>query len=111
MHRGIYKKHEVIMNSFPSAAEKSDSHFAEQHPLRILVTDDNYINRRLLLLQLRNLGYDADARETGRECLETVLADPEGYDLLLSDIDMPEMDGIECAKAIRDAGSPCPLSR
>jgi len=94
------------MNSHITPAEKTDSQFALQHPLHILVVDDNYINRRLLLLMLANLGYEADARENGRECLETVLQDPDHYDLLLSDIDMPEMNGIDCARAIRHAGIP-----
>jgi len=92
------------MNSYITPAEKSDVSFAEQHPLRILVADDNYINRRLLLLMLANLGYQADSCENGRECLEAVLHDPERYDLLLSDIDMPEMNGIDCARSIRQAG-------
>jgi CheY-like chemotaxis protein len=81
-----------------------DTRFAERYPLRILVADDSYINRRLLLLMLKNLGYEADARENGRECLDAVLENPEGYDLLLSDIDMPEMSGIDCARGIREAG-------
>lgn len=94
------------MSTQTQHADKSDSGFAEQHPLRILVVDDNYINRRLLLLMLANLGYQADALENGRECLEAVLRDPERFDLLLSDIDMPEMNGIDCARAIHEAGIP-----
>jgi CheY-like chemotaxis protein len=90
------------MNYFNSTSEESDLRFAQQHPLRILVAEDDYISRRLLLLMLKNLGYGADERQNGRECLQAVMED--SYDLLLSDIDMPEMSGIECAKAIRDAG-------
>ena len=90
------------MNAYISAPDLTDSRFAQQHPLRILVAEDNYINRRLMLFQLKSLGYIADARENGHECLDAVL---EGsYDVVLSDIDMPEMTGIECARAIRDAG-------
>jgi CheY-like chemotaxis protein len=92
------------MNMQMTETQRLDSKFAEQYPLRILIADDSYINRRLLLLMLKNLGYEADARENGRECLDAVLADPQGYDLLLSDIDMPEMNGIDCARAIRQAG-------
>jgi CheY-like chemotaxis protein len=87
--------------------EKSDPHFADRCPLRILLVDDNYINRRLLLLMLRSLGYQPAVRENGRESLEAVI---EGdYDLLLTDLDMPEMGGIESALAIREAGIGLPI--
>ena len=88
--------------------EKADAHFAGRYPLRILIADDVYVNRRLLILMLKSLGYEADARENGRECLEAVLNE-QPYDLLLSDIDMPEMNGIECARAIRQAGFDLPI--
>jgi CheY-like chemotaxis protein len=91
------------MNSYMANTDQSDSRFANQHPLRILVADDNYINRRLLLLMLANLGYEADACENGRECFRAVMED-DSYDLVLSDIDMPEMSGIECARALRQIG-------
>jgi CheY-like chemotaxis protein len=96
------------MNSYMSDVEKSDSRFAEQHPLYILVADDNYINRRLLLLMLNNLGYQADACENGRECFQLVL-EKGSYDLVLSDIDMPEMNGIDCARALRQIGQELPI--
>jgi CheY-like chemotaxis protein len=87
--------------------EKADGGFAARYPLRILIAEDNYINRRLLLLLLRNLGYEAVATENGRECLEAVLT--ESYDIVLSDIDMPEMNGIECTAQIRRAGLDLPI--
>jgi len=93
----------------PRAApgEKADGGFAAQYPLRILIAEDNYINRRLLLLLLQNLGYEATATENGRECLEAVLAG--SYDIVLSDINMPEMNGIECTIQIRRAGLDLPI--
>jgi CheY-like chemotaxis protein len=81
--------------------------FAEQFPLRILIADDNYINRRVLTLFLQRLGYEAHSTENGRECLKAVMDGP--YDLLLTDIDMPEMDGIECTHLIRQAGIDLPI--
>src|ERR1700761_4220625 len=66
--------------------------FAQQYPLRILIAEDDYINRRCLILLLQRLGYRADYVENGRECLTAVLQRP--YDAILSDINMPEMDGV-----------------
>jgi CheY-like chemotaxis protein len=96
------------MNSSPLTLP-SDSRFAIDHPLRILIAEDNYINRRLLLLVLRGLGYDPVATENGRECLEAVIAAPDAYDVLLTDVDMPEMDGIECTAYIRQASIDLPV--
>jgi CheY-like chemotaxis protein len=87
--------------------EKADGGFAARYPLRVLIAEDNYINRRLLLLFLRNLGYEAAATENGRQCLEAVLTD--AYDIVLSDIDMPEMNGIDCTTQVRHAGFDLPI--
>lgn len=87
--------------------ETGDKGFATRYPLQILIAEDNYINRRLLLLLLRNLGYEATATENGRECLEAVLNG--SYDIVLSDINMPEMNGLECTAHLRDAGFDIPI--
>jgi two-component system sensor histidine kinase/response regulator len=89
------------------AGEKGDAKFAEAHPLRILIAEDNYTNRRLLIFLLKSLGYKADATENGQECLVAALE--KSYDILLSDIDMPEMNGLECATQIRSAGLEFPI--
>ena len=81
---------------------KNKADFALQFPLSILVADDSAINRRVLCLFLKGLGYQADTAEDGLECLNIVLE--RHYDLLISDIDMPNMNGIECAQRIREAG-------
>jgi len=76
--------------------------FAQQYPLRIMIADDNYINRRVLSLLLQRLGYQIDTTENGQECLAKAMDAP--YDLLLLDINMPDMSGIECTQQFRDAG-------
>ena len=75
------------------------SPLSDQFPLRILLAEDNHINQKVGLALLARLGYRADVAANGLEALESVLRQP--YDLVLLDIQMPEMDGIEAAQAMR----------
>jgi signal transduction histidine kinase/ligand-binding sensor domain-containing protein/CheY-like chemotaxis protein len=73
----------------------------EAHTPCILVAEDNQVNRKLIRHILERAGYELEIAVNGKEILECYTTAPGKYDLILMDVQMPEMNGIEATKAIR----------
>jgi two-component system sensor histidine kinase/response regulator len=73
--------------------------FARKHPMRILVAEDNAVNQKLAERILHKLGYKVDIASNGTEALESMKQSL--HDLVLMDVQMPELDGLQATQQIR----------
>ena len=100
-------KGDQLSGNGPEAHYDKDASKAQKEkgqPVSILIAEDNPVNQKPITAVLCKAGYRVEVANNGKEAVEKVSASPEKYDVVLMDVQMPELDGLEATKIIRQNG-------
>lgn len=81
--------------------------FAKKYPLQILVAEDNPVNQTLIMMVMKKLGFTPHLTSNGIKALEALVS--KSYDIILMDVQMPELDGLETTRVIRQQSNHQPV--